>query len=611
MLWALLGLLAFAALAWFCVARHVPVLEQRLQAGVLSAIEPLNAGPVSVEMNGYTANLTGPVANSAARDNIVAAASAVAGVRTVSDNLQLVAAPVSANVDNTDSADATIVEPVATPAQTESTQIEPTESESAVVSAPVEPAPETPKTETTAEATTDEQTYAPTEEPTDAPKNNATDSALTTGSENAVPVPEVELPESIETAEISEPTEPTEPTETAPISASGSENNASASTADQAELNIAVNDRTLNLTGRIQDQRQMRPIVEVVMTTFDLNYVTNKIETTQSVGTMSWMDGLLASVPEMTAIENPSIDLFDEQITLSGSVNSKEEQDAIISVLQKNLPNLTVINRLRFDEDSVSTDTPRAETTRDEPTESDEIEALTVEEETAENEAAEAQKQAEIEEQFRIEAQKLADAEAEAAKAAAEEKAEQERAAAEAAEAAAKAAEAKRAEDKAAEAARQAAEKEKEAADAAEALRIAKEKEAQALAEAEANDPLTVASNSLSAAFDALPDTRILFRSGSDELTPDSEVRLDEIAELFLEFPIVPVDIKGHTDSQGDDALNLALSQLRANAVRDYLVSQGISVFRLSSFGFGESLPIDTNDTPEGRAANRRIEFSF
>jgi len=120
-----------------------------------------------------------------------------------------------------------------------------------------------------------------------------------------------------------------------------------------------------------------------------------------------------------------------------------------------------------------------------------------------------------------------------------------------------------------------------------------------------------VASDELSAKFSALADTRILFISGSDQLTDDSRARLDGIADLFVQYPIVPVGIKGHTDSQGDESINLSLSQLRANAVRDFLVARGVSVFRLSSFGYGESLPITTNDTPEGRAANRRIEFSF
>jgi OOP family OmpA-OmpF porin len=73
--------------------------------------------------------------------------------------------------------------------------------------------------------------------------------------------------------------------------------------------------------------------------------------------------------------------------------------------------------------------------------------------------------------------------------------------------------------------------------------------------------------------------------------------------------PDARVAIEGHTDAQGDEASNLALSESRAEAVRDYLVSQGIAADRLETAGFGESRPIASNDTAEGRAENRRIEF--
>ena len=67
--------------------------------------------------------------------------------------------------------------------------------------------------------------------------------------------------------------------------------------------------------------------------------------------------------------------------------------------------------------------------------------------------------------------------------------------------------------------------------------------------------------------------------------------------------------IEGHTDDQGDEAANQELSEARAESVRDYLVSQDIAADRMETAGFGETLPIADNDTPEGRADNRRIEF--
>ncbi|MEM0899706.1 MAG: OmpA family protein, partial [Pseudomonadota bacterium] len=68
--------------------------------------------------------------------------------------------------------------------------------------------------------------------------------------------------------------------------------------------------------------------------------------------------------------------------------------------------------------------------------------------------------------------------------------------------------------------------------------------------------------------------------------------------------------VEGHTDSRGSRSLNQGLSDSRANAVRDYLVNAGVSADRLQAQGFGEANPIASNQTPEGRAQNRRIELT-
>ena len=77
----------------------------------------------------------------------------------------------------------------------------------------------------------------------------------------------------------------------------------------------------------------------------------------------------------------------------------------------------------------------------------------------------------------------------------------------------------------------------------------------------------------------------------------------------MTDHPELKFSIEGHTDSDGDNELNQQLSKDRAQAVLKQLVSMGIENTRLTSKGFGETLPIDSNDTPEGKANNRRVEF--
>lgn len=109
-----------------------------------------------------------------------------------------------------------------------------------------------------------------------------------------------------------------------------------------------------------------------------------------------------------------------------------------------------------------------------------------------------------------------------------------------------------------------------------------------------------------------IPDIRehVVFASGSDVLTPEAMAVLDEVVAAMERHPSPVVEVAGHTDDVGDAEANAALSQRRAASVRAYLVDQGIAAERLSSLGVGEDEPVDTNDTPEGRANNRRVELT-
>jgi outer membrane protein OmpA-like peptidoglycan-associated protein len=95
------------------------------------------------------------------------------------------------------------------------------------------------------------------------------------------------------------------------------------------------------------------------------------------------------------------------------------------------------------------------------------------------------------------------------------------------------------------------------------------------------------------------------------EIRPASRPILDQAAARLRECGGERLQVEGHTDSIGADAYNQDLSDRRARAVRDYLVSKGVNGGRITARGFGESKPISTNDTPEGRFLNRRVEVRF
>jgi outer membrane protein OmpA-like peptidoglycan-associated protein len=102
----------------------------------------------------------------------------------------------------------------------------------------------------------------------------------------------------------------------------------------------------------------------------------------------------------------------------------------------------------------------------------------------------------------------------------------------------------------------------------------------------------------------------VLFETNKSKLFPQAQVKLSEVAKaLTQQDPDSQIVVEGHADSQGDDQHNLELSQARAEAVREYLIAQGIAADRIVAKGFGETRPIADNGSPEGRANNRRVEI--
>lgn len=103
----------------------------------------------------------------------------------------------------------------------------------------------------------------------------------------------------------------------------------------------------------------------------------------------------------------------------------------------------------------------------------------------------------------------------------------------------------------------------------------------------------------------------VLFETGKAVLLPQSYPELDMLSEYLKEHPALKVEISGHTDNIGNESVNTKLSEQRAKAVCDHLISKSIDPGRMTHKGLGSSVPISSNDTEEGRKQNRRVEFKL
>ncbi|MBZ5644622.1 MAG: OmpA family protein [Acidobacteriia bacterium] len=101
----------------------------------------------------------------------------------------------------------------------------------------------------------------------------------------------------------------------------------------------------------------------------------------------------------------------------------------------------------------------------------------------------------------------------------------------------------------------------------------------------------------------------VLFDTGSFTLKPGAREKLAKVSGILLAHPGLTMQIEGHTDSVGTDSFNVRLSEQRADAVRDFLGEQGVAPDSITAQGFGKAEPVATNDTPEGRQRNRRVEI--
>ena len=103
----------------------------------------------------------------------------------------------------------------------------------------------------------------------------------------------------------------------------------------------------------------------------------------------------------------------------------------------------------------------------------------------------------------------------------------------------------------------------------------------------------------------------IQFENGKSTIKTSSYNILDQVAKVFIENPSYIIEVQGHTDNVGNYQSNVSLSEKRAQAVRDYLIKKGVKANHITAHGYGPDRPIATNNTKEGRAQNRRVEFSI
>lgn len=101
----------------------------------------------------------------------------------------------------------------------------------------------------------------------------------------------------------------------------------------------------------------------------------------------------------------------------------------------------------------------------------------------------------------------------------------------------------------------------------------------------------------------------VTFDTNSAVVRPGLYSEIDRISSVLIKYPQTVIQVEGHTDSTGSESYNMDLSGRRADAVKNLIVQKGVDPYRIQTVAFGESMPVATNETPEGRARNRRVEI--
>jgi len=103
----------------------------------------------------------------------------------------------------------------------------------------------------------------------------------------------------------------------------------------------------------------------------------------------------------------------------------------------------------------------------------------------------------------------------------------------------------------------------------------------------------------------------ITFATNQSTIQPQFQTTLNDVAQTLSQYPKTMIDVLGYTDSDGTESYNQALSERRAQSVASYLSTRGVASVRMATMGYGEMRPIASNETPEGKAQNRRVEIKI
>jgi len=336
--WVLLWVVGTAALAYFCLIRHVPTLELATEGRISQALSAASATGVVATVKGYTATLSGTAQDDSQKQAFLALASDTPGVRNVIDQVNVSSAAVAtANND--------------TP----------------IVGKPIKLASDTPsssdtESDTTETAASDDNQLTNTA--TDAATDTLTTAAIT--AETTTEVTEAESSDVVDTksdtAEASDAPKATEVENTDDTSITAADN---ASTTEEASeepvvsepavvatidpsLKLEVDDGTLMLDGQVANTDDLNLLIDQAKSSLSVDFVSNSTEAKDDTKPATWLEPITALVPAMAPLRTPGINIEKDQITLSGLAPDQESHDSVITRALQLLGNYSLIERIEI-----------------------------------------------------------------------------------------------------------------------------------------------------------------------------------------------------------------------------------------------------------------------